>query len=145
MDWITETIAIGNIEDAMNTPELDAAGITAILCLNGFPQQRATEERMWVGVRLIDGAGNSPELFESAVHTLAELSQSHRVLVHCMEGLSRSVFVVSCYLAQERSIPLDAAIAEVKLRRERAQVDPGLRGLVYDWPPERPSGATGSR
>ena len=135
MDWITDTIAIGNIEDAMNTAALDEAGITAILCLNGFPQQPALGTRRWVGVTLIDGEGNSPEEFESAVDALRQLTAEHRVLVHCMEGRSRSVLVVSCYLSQERSIPLDAAIEEVTLRRDRAQVDFGLlRSLGNFWP-----------
>lgn len=138
VDWITDTIAIGNIEDAMDTAGLNAAGITAVLCLNGFPYGARAEGVTWMGVTLTDGAGNSMEQLEAAVGALQHLSNSHNVLVHCMEGLSRSVLIVACHLAQERSISLDAAIEEVRRSRKRAQVDHGLRSLLKDgWPPAR--------
>ena len=135
MDWITDDIAIGNIEDAMNVTMLRAADISAVLCLNGFPQEARRHGLAWVGITLIDGAGNSMDAFKAAVAALHELSRDHKVLVHCMEGLSRSALVVACYLAAERSIPLDDAIVEVTRRRQRAQIDHGLRSLVArGWP-----------
>ena len=74
--------------------------------------------------------------FQAAVSALEELSRSYKVMVHCMEGLSRSALVVACYLAQERSISLDDAIAEVTRQRHRAQIDHGLRSLLTSgWPP----------
>ena len=140
MDWITDDIAIGNIEDAMNVASLRASGITAVLCLNGFPQEAKRHGLAWVGITLIDGPGNSMDDFKAAVAALHELSQTHKVMVHCMEGLSRSALVVSCFLAAERSIPLDEAIVEVTRRRERAQIDHGLRSLVASgWPHTEPT------
>jgi len=135
VDWITDDIAIGNIEDAMNVAALREAEITAVLCLNGFPQEAKRHGFAWVGITLIDGPGNSMDDFKAAVAALHELTAAHKVMVHCMEGLSRSALVVGCYLAAEQSIPLDEAIAEVTRRRQRAQIDHGLRSLVPDgWP-----------
>ena len=135
MDWITERIAIGNIEDAMDVQALRAAGITGVLCLNGFPQEARWHGLAWVGITLIDGHGNSIDDFTAAVQALRDLHEEHRVMVHCMEGLSRSALVVACYLAEERAITLDEAIDEVTRRRTRASIDHGLRSLVAGgWP-----------
>ena len=141
MDWITDRIAIGNIEDAMNTAALRAAGVTGVLCLNGFPHTPRMHGFAWKNVTLIDGPGNSLDDLHAAVSGLEELCRSHKVMVHCAEGLSRSAFVVACYLSKEQAITLEAAVAHVQLGRRRAYIDRGLLALVRDgWPPPGPNG-----
>lgn len=136
LDWITDRIAIGNIEDAMDTDGLRAAGISGVLCLNGFPHEPKRKGFAWLNVNLIDGPGNSIDDLRAALRGLGELCRAHKVMVHCMEGLSRSAFVVACYLAQELSIPIDTAIEEVTRRRNRAQIDKGLLMLLENgWEP----------
>ena len=93
----------------------------------------------WSCVPLIDGHGNSKDELLTAVNCLDALIQSHKVLVHCMEGVSRSVLVVSCYLAREKNIDIIEAIAEVTKRRTKARIDPGLMTLLDDgWPFDEP-------
>ncbi len=44
--------------------------------------------------------------------------------------------VVACYLAEQREIPLDAAVAIVRRERPRTQIDRALLALVeHQWPP----------
>jgi protein-tyrosine phosphatase len=140
MDWITERVAIGAIEDAMDAEGLRAAGVTGVLCLNGFPHSPRSQGFAWVNVTLIDGPGNSIDEIRAAVRSLEELAAEHRVLVHCAEGLSRSALVVACYLADLHAMPLEEAVAHVKRYRTRAEIDRALLALVDGhWPSgERP-------
>jgi dual specificity MAP kinase phosphatase len=136
LDWITDHIAIGNVDDAMDVQGLREAGITGVLCLSGFPRSLRQEGFAWAAVTLIDGPGNSVEEVREAVDRLQELSRSHRVMVHCMEGLSRSAFVVACYLARVRNVSIPLAIEEVERKRRNARIDQGLLALLEDgaWP-----------
>lgn len=135
MDWITERVAIGAIEDAMDAEGLRAAGVTGVLCLNGFPHSPRSQGFAWVNVTLIDGPGNSIDEIRAAVRSLELLAAEHRVLVHCAEGLSRSALVVACYLADLHAMPLEEAVTHVKRYRTRAEIDRALLALVDGhWP-----------
>lgn len=135
MDWITERVAIGAIEDAMDAAGLREAGVTGVLCLNGFPQTPRFQGFAWVNVTLIDGPGNSIDEIRAAVDSLEALVAEHRVLVHCAEGLSRSALIVACYLADLHAMPLEEAVDHVKRYRTRAQIDRALMALVDGhWP-----------
>lgn len=140
MDWITETIAIGNIEDAMDASALKDAGVSAVLCLNGFPQSLRFQGFEWVHAPLIDGQGNAVSDLERALDHLRELAAGHRVLVHCAEGVSRSPFVVACHLAQVQKVSFSVAIELVRVRRPVAMVDRGLLALLAEaaWPEMHP-------
>ncbi len=135
MDWVTARVAIGAIEDAMDPSGLRAAGVTAILCLNGFPHAPRFQGFEWVNITLIDGPGNSLDEIRAAVQSLETLAVDHRVLVHCAEGLSRSALVVACYLTDLHTIPLTEAVSHVKRYRTRAHIDSALLALVEGhWP-----------
>ncbi|MBI2865352.1 MAG: dual specificity protein phosphatase family protein [Chloroflexi bacterium] len=80
----------------------------------------------WQQVDLIDGEGNSPEDIRRAVDYLEALARTHKVLVHCAEGVSRSPFIVACYLARAERKKISVAIAEVAEKRPRTRIDAGL-------------------
>lgn len=135
MDWITERIAIGNIEDVLDYEGLSERGVTGILCLNGFPGFVAHLGLFdWRLVELIDGPGNPPELLRDALANLRELAESHeRTLVHCAEGVSRSPFVVACYLAERNGHDLAAAIELVEQKRSDTIVSSQLLPLWEEY------------
>ena len=121
MDRITDAIWIGNYLDAADREGLLRAGIKSILCLDGclegkdIPPHIARAEVL----KLIDGAGNSPERFLRAVRLLKELSADHApVLVHCHAGQSRSAAVVCKYLMQEKGKTLAQAMKEITSKRK---------------------------
>ena len=135
MDWITDRIAIGNIEDALNQQQLVEEGITGILCLNGFP--RFTVHLGVFDCRVVtlnDGPGNSPELLDEALTTLRDLLVAHnRILVHCAEGVSRSPFTVACYLAQENGQDVATTLQFVAERRTVTAIQSELFLLWEDY------------
>ncbi|MGD9934198.1 MAG: dual specificity protein phosphatase family protein [Dehalococcoidia bacterium] len=135
MDWITPAIAVGNLEDAMSIAGPPPV-VDSVLCLSGFPVLSYVPNLRWCGIRLIDGPGNEPDRFLKALEFLHEEVEARRkVLVHCMEGKSRSVLTVALYIAATDGWALEEAIALVASRRTVAAVDPGLvANLPAGWP-----------
>src|SRR5262245_13277438 len=99
MDWITPEVAIGNVDDVMDVAGLRAAGVGSVLSLCDFPDLAWTGLR-WRRIVLRDGPGNPPERLGEARDLLVELvAGAPKVLVHCIEGKSRSAAVVALFLA----------------------------------------------
>lgn len=133
MDKIRNNLYIGNSHDAQhNKPALKAAGVTAILNVAKDLTNKTTTHNEFVmcKVGLIDGNGNNPTMAASAVMILKSLlEEGHTVLVHCHEGKSRSVAVVSSLLVLEKEFRnFDAAHAEVQRFRQTG-LNPELRKL----------------
>lgn len=123
MDWMTDRIAIGNVDDAINTQQLRGESITALLSLYSFPTPMPDQPLVQRQVLLQDGAGNSVELLHEALSALDTLLTDHKVLVHCMEGASRSPFVVACHLALHEKISLLDAVDLIR-RKRRISISP---------------------
>lgn len=152
MDWITQEIAIGNCDDAIRLDDLRTAGITGILSLTGWPNNAHNRHGLhWRCVGLIDGFGNEIARLQEAVWQLHELATRGTVLVHCMEGVSRSPLVVASYLADKAARPFEECLSEVAGLRKWVRLQPGLLELrrAYEAaiaPPARigpPRGAYG--
>jgi len=130
LDWITRDIAIGNIDDAIRIDRLHGAGIKSILSLNGWPNNATNSHGLaWRCVELIDGDGNDVSRLRDAIWHLHELIADGAVLVHCMEGVSRSALVVTSYLAETTARPFDVCLEEVARLRKRVFLQPGLFDL----------------
>jgi protein-tyrosine phosphatase len=130
LEWITRDIAIGDVDDARRLDQLCSAGIAGILSLNGWPNSAFNLHGLtWRCVELIDGHGNDVRQLQQAVWHLHDLLKRGRVLVHCMQGVSRSPLVVASYLADRTGRPFDACLEEVALVRTRTCLQPGLLEL----------------
>jgi hypothetical protein len=130
LDWITREIAIGNIDDAIRLEGLRNAGIRGILSLNGWPNSGYNVYGLnWRCVELVDGHGNAVDKLRDAVNHLHELVAGGAVLVHCMEGVSRSPLVVASYLADTAARPFEECLEEVSSLRKRVCLQPGLLEL----------------
>lgn len=130
MDWITSEIAIGNCDDARRFPILREAGIGGILSLNGWPNSAHNEHGLiWRCVELIDGYGNPVSRLHEAVSHLHELVSAGKVLVHCMQGVSRTPLVVASYLADRDGRPFEDCLEEISQLRKWVALQPGLLEL----------------
>jgi len=134
LDWITRDIAIGNCDDAIRLDALRSAGIESILSLTGWPNSAANQHGLtWRCVELIDGYGNDVSRLQEAVWQLHELLARGSVLVHCMEGVSRSPLVVASYLADKAARPFEECLQEVAQLRKWVLLQPGLIDLRRDY------------
>jgi hypothetical protein len=149
LDWITSDIAIGNCDDARRFSVLHSAGIGSILSLNGWPNGSYNGHGIaWRCVEMIDGHGNPVDRLHEAVLQLHELLAQGKVLVHCMEGVSRSPLVVASYLADKAARSFDDCLHEISLLRKWVAPQPGLielrRAYESAFTPEQRVGGRGS-
>lgn len=114
LDWITDQIAIGNVNDAL-APD---PAVNFILCLKpGCCTDRSDFDA--VCIPLVDGAGNNQTLIRQALSELNQaVADGLKVLVHCHAGRSRSVSVVARYLMESKGITAEAALALIQQKRE---------------------------
>jgi len=124
MDWITDTLAIGNYLDAADTKLRQSNGIRSMICLNGElrgvkPQELGLEALE--NYDLKDGPGNDPAIFRRAVETVARfVSRTPKLLVQCHAGRSRSVIVVAAHLMRVHGWDSRQALSFVTAKREAA-------------------------
>lgn len=122
MDWITDTVAIGNLEEAQDAELLRQHSIRSVLSLIRLPGANCTtsgEVQRTVVIPLIDGPGNDMRLVQRAVDALAELSrEAPPVFVHCRAGRSRSAIIVAGFLMKSLGIEADDALKYVAAKRE---------------------------
>lgn len=135
MNWITDSIAIGNFLDAQDADLLRVEAIGSILGLTTALDQHEAEQ---LGVRFIrvipldDGPGNSVAQFAAALEALSDLAQNAPpVLVHCHMGRSRSVAIVAAYLMATQGLDADAALALIATKREIA-LSPALEQFLRE-------------
>jgi len=112
--FVTPRLAIGSASDARNSnnSQFDAILNVAI----DLDVEDSFKWRHKVG--LLDGPGNSPLIFMSAVLLLYSLlKEGKRVLVHCHEGKSRSVMVAATLFVIEGRDTLDEALDQIMPKR----------------------------
>jgi protein-tyrosine phosphatase len=133
MDWITDSIAIGNYLDAQDADLLRSNSIRGVLSLDRTLQNTAPASLGLSAIEAIpldDGPGNDQRLFDRAVSALIGLCKDHApVLVQCHAGRSRSVVVVAGYLMKTRGIDSDEAFTLIAAKRE-SKVTAGLEQLL---------------
>ena len=124
MDWITDTIAIGNYLDAEDTTTRLTNGIKSMICLNGKLRGVSPETLQLDALDnydLKDGPGNNLDIFRRAVESVGYSARRHpKLLVHCHAGRSRSVVVVAAHLMLTNKWSAQEALSFVSARREAA-------------------------
>jgi protein-tyrosine phosphatase len=124
--FITDEVAIGNSQDSIRADnnQFDAVLNVAI----DFDLMDGFKWRHKVG--LLDGPGNDPLMFASAVILLHSLvRRGKKVLVHCHEGKSRSVMVVAAWM-WARGYEFDATLDQIMKARGVDQYRPALKELA---------------
>jgi protein-tyrosine phosphatase len=125
--FITPEVAIG---DATDSKLADNTQFNAVLNVavdldisDGFKYRHK--------VGLLDGPGNNPLAFMSAVLLLYSLVQSRKkVLLHCHEGKSRSVMVCATFIAIQGQTSLDDALAKIMPARKVDIYRPALYSMA---------------
>lgn len=131
INFITNQLAIGGLEDVQSEEALREQGIDFVLslapdvALNGIRQEF---------VRISDREALPDEAIERAVHLIEkEIVLGRRVLIHCNKGISRSPAIAICYLTQCLEMSVPKALALVRRMRPQAMPHPALLGSVVDY------------
>jgi protein-tyrosine phosphatase len=121
---ITDTIGIGDSSDSRQPPSACDAILNVAVDLD-IPMTQGNVHRHKVG--LVDGPGNDDFILLSAVLVLHALSRKYRrILVHCHEGKSRSVMVVSAYVSVITGMEFDKVLKDVMNARGVTDYRPAL-------------------
>lgn len=125
---ITPMIYIGNSFDAATaTSEQVEASLNVAIDLD----ITNTNKIKLYKVGMVDGPGNDPGVFIAAILCLdGMLRKYNKILVHCHEGKSRSVIVVSTYLSISTGIDFDVILKDVMKKREVDVYRPALYELA---------------
>jgi len=122
--WVTDSIALGSypLEAALN--ELLSQGVRAIMSIRMDEPDYDTALFECSHVALVEDGCPFPydHLVELLRFLHENVSAGRKVYVHCFAGISRSAFVVSCYLMLTEGLAFEEAVA--RLRRVRAIVNP---------------------
>eukprot|EP00727_Mastigamoeba_balamuthi_P009831 m51a1_g5470 putative dual specificity (179) ;mRNA; f:281244-281983 len=135
MQEIAPGVWLGSAQSARDQRALRAAGVTHVLQV---ARELAPVRHEGVEVMVIDADDSDgfPLLrhFGSACAFIRRaVASGGSVLVHCSAGCSRSPTVVAAYLMLARGVDDDAALAEVRRRREWVSPNDGFREQLRSW------------
>ena len=108
LNWVDECVAIGNLVDANNVELLRKENVDLIIDVRtafdlDFSEMRHT---------LICERAKKIAILLTALSNLKA-----KVLVHCLEGIDRTPFIVMLYFAQKNSMTFKDAYGFVKQKR----------------------------
>ncbi|HEY3267844.1 MAG TPA: dual specificity protein phosphatase [Armatimonadota bacterium] len=126
--WITEDIALGSypLEPALR--EIRAQGVTAIVSLRWDEPDYDTALFDDFHIACVDDKVPFPydQLTAALRFIHRNLSAGRKVYVHCFAGISRSAFVVCCYLMLRDGIPFREVVERVRAIRPIVDPHPAL-------------------
>jgi hypothetical protein len=121
LSWITNLLGVSGTLHPRHIAELARMGVRAIVDLReegrGSPRLLARHRIRFLHLPTLDHFPPSQEqLFEGTRWVLNELQAGRRTLVHCKEGIGRSVIQACCVLMVE-GFGLGQALSLVKSKR----------------------------
>ena len=108
MDWVDSCVAIGNLVDANNVDLLRKENIDLIIDVRTAFDFDFSE----MSYTLICDRAKKITVLLVALSSLKA-----KVLVHCLEGIDRTPFIVMLYIAQKNSMTYEDAYELVKQKR----------------------------
>ena len=126
MHFIIDCLAIGELTDGEATPLVEA-----ILNLSQFDY---VSPRIYKQIYFPDFEymQDLSLIGQCTTFIREQITQRHRVLVHCFAGISRSSMICTAYL-YECGMSFDEAFALVREKHPVAQPHEELLRSMYDW------------
>lgn len=135
-----ERVLIGSAGCAYNKEGLTKAGVTHIVCLCSSVRHCFPSEIIYLTPQVElndDGTVVAAEQFKASMGSIlrfisAALAESlqHKVLIHCMQGVSRAPAIVQAWLQVEQGLSYDDARAAVFGARPSARPNPVFGALL---------------
>jgi protein-tyrosine phosphatase len=125
MHHVTESILVGNLEDAQHPP----AFVSAVLFL-AEKAITAPQGLTYAHVPLKEFGEAHPTDVKRAVDWLEAHADGHRLMVCCRAGMGRSVSMVIAYLCCVKGMGYGEAVQLVKERRPGASPIPNLEETI---------------
>ena len=126
MHYITETLLVGNINDAIEPPQQ----ISAVLLVAAEFTIQPPSWLLYGRIPFSEYAEAEPLLLDQAVSWVEQHLSSNRVMVCCRAGMGRSVSVVMAYLCCVQGMTYDEVLKLVMRRRPGAMPLPNLEKAI---------------
>ena len=126
MHGITESLFVGNVDDANNPP----AHITGLLFVAEEHDVTPPDRVLFSRVPLREFTEADPHALRSAIEWMERHAASHRLLVCCRAGMGRSVSVVIAYLCCVLGNSYEDALVLLRSRRPGATPLPALEKTI---------------
>jgi protein-tyrosine phosphatase len=126
MHSITETLLVGNINDAIEPPQQ----ISAVLLVAAEFTIQPPSWLLYGRIPFSEYAEAEPLLLDQAVSWVEQHLSSNRVMVCCRAGMGRSVSVVMAYLCCVQGMTYDEVLKLVMKRRPGAMPLPNLQEAI---------------
>ena len=126
MHLITETLLVGNINDAMEPP----VKIGALLLVAAEYTLESPGRLPYGRIPFSEYAEAEPLLLDRAVSWVEQHLSDHRVMVCCRAGMGRSVSVVMAYLCCVQGMTYADVLKLVMRRRPGAMPLPNLEDAI---------------
>jgi len=109
MNWIDESIAVGNIVDANNVQLLEKEDIEFII----------DARTLFLGVpsNPLQQKPRVDKILKAADLLIALANLDAQVLIHCLWGVDRTPFLAMVYVSKKYDMPYKEAYEFVKLKR----------------------------
>lgn len=146
-DEIRARLYLGNMADAAYWPLLKALSITHVLnCAVEAQKTKPPYESHGISYMLLplyDSPDQAQSLTKHRFRTLREAtrfinttikgSKKHSILLHCVQGLSRSAAIACAYLMEYESLPLDRALNEVRTKHNGCLTSHHWQAMLYKF------------
>jgi len=126
MHHVTDSLLIGNLEDAKKPPSF----IQGVLFLAAEYDITPPDGVLFTKIPLIEFGQATPKHVYEAVAWLERHAPTKKVMVCCRAGMGRSVSMVIAYLCCAQGMPYQEALHLLKTRRPGAMPLPELETTI---------------
>lgn len=138
---VSDFICLGGAKVALDLPTLQSYGITHVInCVSHKCQCAFPKQLCYLPLALADSSKQDMTQYLYLVIGFIEAVRRGRgrVLVHCMEGISRSAAFVVAYMMWSRGLQVDVALKELKASRTVVEPNANFLFQLSDWNINRP-------
>jgi protein-tyrosine phosphatase len=126
MHHVTESLMVGNVEDAKNPPSF-IEGVLFLAAEHEIPPPAGV---LFKKIPMVEFGQASPQQVYEAVAWLEEHAPKKKIMVCCRAGMGRSVSMVIAYLCCVQGLGYAAAFQLLKARRPGATPLPNLDSTI---------------
>jgi protein-tyrosine phosphatase len=126
MHHVTESLLVGNVEDARNPPPF----IEGLLFLAAEHDITPPDGRLFAKIPMVEFGQASPQQVYEAVEWLEQHAPKKKIMVCCRAGMGRSVSMVIAYLCCVKGMGYPEALQLLKSRRPGATPLPNLDATI---------------
>ena len=125
MHHVTESLSVGNVEDAKNPPSF-VQGVLFVAAEHDIPPPPG----MLFKIPLVEFGQANPQQVYEAVAWLEQHAPKKKIMVCCRAGMGRSVSMVIAYLCCVKGMGYNEAVQMLKSRRPGATPLPNLEDTI---------------